>query len=351
MRSLAASLLLDAKPTTYRSLQGWVTCLPMGLDLHRDAPHLRHQSRCRRRSRSPRPTCPPPDPTSVAAPCRGALRLQRRLPGPGALGPVRRGCTTTTSVILGRSGAGKSYLVKLELLRSLYRGIEIAVIDPEDEYARLARAVGGTYVHLGAEGVRLNPFDLPIHTHRDGRRTAPRDALSAAACSCTPSSPCCSAASRTPPNGPRWTARSPPPTSRRDHRRPAHLDPARAARCGPCATNWPPPATPATGPRPSSAARLHPYVEGAFKQLFDGPTTTTPDGHLVVFSPAGSARRTQAHRHPADAGRGVAAGVQPGHPPPAAGRRRRGVAADERARRRGVPVPHGQSLPQTLGRA
>ena len=33
LRSLAASLLLDAKPTTYRSLQGWVSCLPMGLDL------------------------------------------------------------------------------------------------------------------------------------------------------------------------------------------------------------------------------------------------------------------------------------------------------------------------------
>lgn len=31
-------------------------------------------------------------------------------------------------------------------------------------------------------------------------------------------------------------------------------------------------------------ARLHPFVEGAFKQLFDGRTTTTPDGHLVVFS-------------------------------------------------------------------
>ena len=54
---------------------------------------------------------------------------------------------------------------------------QIHVIDPEDEYARLAAAVGGTYVHLGAEQVRLNPMDLPIHTRPDGRRTAPRDAL------------------------------------------------------------------------------------------------------------------------------------------------------------------------------
>jgi hypothetical protein len=40
------------------------------------------------------------------------------------------------------------------------------------------------------------------------------------------------------------------------------------------------------GDRPAAelAARLHPYVQGAFKQLFDGPTSTTPEGHLVVFS-------------------------------------------------------------------
>ena len=64
------------------------------------------------------------------------------------------------SVILARSGAGKSYLAKLEALRSLYAGIEVAVVDPEDEYRRLAETVGGAYVHLGAPGVRVNPFDL-----------------------------------------------------------------------------------------------------------------------------------------------------------------------------------------------
>ena len=54
------------------------------------------------------------------------------------------------------SGAGKSYLAKLEALRSLYAGIEVAVIDPEDEYRLLAETVGGAYVHLGAPGVRVN---------------------------------------------------------------------------------------------------------------------------------------------------------------------------------------------------
>ena len=55
----------------------------------------------------------------------------------------RFACDNYNAVILGRSGAGKSYLVKLELLRSLYRGIHAHVIDPEDEYTRLAAAVGG----------------------------------------------------------------------------------------------------------------------------------------------------------------------------------------------------------------
>jgi len=65
------------------------------------------------------------------------------------------------SVTLAASGAGKSYLAKLEILRSLYQGTECWVIDPEDENARLARAVGGAYLRLGAPGVGLNPFDLP----------------------------------------------------------------------------------------------------------------------------------------------------------------------------------------------
>jgi hypothetical protein len=52
-------------------------------------------------------------------------------------------------VVLACSGAGRSYLVKLDLLRSLYHGMHAAVVDPEDEYRRLAQAVGGTAVRLG----------------------------------------------------------------------------------------------------------------------------------------------------------------------------------------------------------
>jgi len=66
--------------------------------------------------------------------------------------------------VLARSGAGKATSPKLEALRSLYAGVEVAVIDPEDEYRHLAEAVGGAHIALGAPGVRLNPFDLPAGT-------------------------------------------------------------------------------------------------------------------------------------------------------------------------------------------
>ncbi|MEU0924524.1 VirB4 family type IV secretion system protein [Streptomyces malaysiensis] len=278
VRSLAASLLLDAKPTSYRSLQGWVTCLPMGLDLIR----MRRTFDTAALSAAfpfTSPDLPPSDPTSVAAPT-GVL-YGYNIGSQGLVHWDRFALDNHNSVVLGRSGAGKSYLVKLELLRSLYRGIEIHVIDPEDEYARLAQAVGGTYIHLGADQVRLNPFDLPVHTRPDGRRTAPKDALVRRALFLhTVIGVLLGSALH--------------PTER------AVLDRAITAtyqRAG-ITTD------PRTWTRPAPlladlatvleqsknrtaqdlAARLDPYVRGAFSSLFDGPTTSRPEGHLVAFS-------------------------------------------------------------------
>ena len=84
-------------------------------------------------------------------------------------------CTTTTRVILGRSGPGKSYLVKLELLRWLYRGIHARVIDPEDEYTRLAAAVGGPVIRLGATRGAAQPV-RPAPAHPTPTGAAPRPA-------------------------------------------------------------------------------------------------------------------------------------------------------------------------------
>jgi len=65
------------------------------------------------------------------------------------------------SVVFAKAGAGKSYLVKLEALRSLMFGTEIIVIDPEAEYKALAEAVGGEYITFGFNSPsKINPFDL-----------------------------------------------------------------------------------------------------------------------------------------------------------------------------------------------
>lgn len=66
------------------------------------------------------------------------------------------------AVVFAKSGAGKSFLVKLEALRSIMFGTEILIIDPENEYQRMCEAVGGAYVRLSLNSnVRINPFDLP----------------------------------------------------------------------------------------------------------------------------------------------------------------------------------------------
>lgn len=65
-------------------------------------------------------------------------------------------------VVFAKSGAGKSFTVKLEALRSMMVGSEILIIDPENEYQKLCDAVGGSYIRLSLNSdVRINPFDLP----------------------------------------------------------------------------------------------------------------------------------------------------------------------------------------------
>ena len=64
-------------------------------------------------------------------------------------------------VVFAKSGAGKSFTVKLEALRSMMLGTDILVIDPENEYQKLADAVGGSYIRLSlSSDTRINPFDL-----------------------------------------------------------------------------------------------------------------------------------------------------------------------------------------------
>jgi type IV secretory pathway VirB4 component len=264
VRALVSSLLLDAVPATFRSLQGFVTTLPVGID-----------------NLSMRRTLDT-DALAAAFPFSGVDLASGGVlygttisdSGTGGSGIVcwdRFGADNHNSVILARSGAGKSYLAKLEALRSLYAGVEVYVVDPEDEYRRLAHAVGGAYLHLGATGVRLNPFDLAPGPDPLTRRALFVHTLVAVLLGEKPDPASTAALDRAVLAAYRKVGISADP---RTHARPAPLlaDVARALEDD---------ADPAAK---TLAARLAPFVTGSYRQLFSGPTTTRPEGHLVVIS-------------------------------------------------------------------
>ncbi len=66
-------------------------------------------------------------------------------------------------VVFAKSGSGKSYATKLEIIRSLMMGVDVIVIDPENEYERLAEAFGGSYFNISLSSPEhINPFDIPV---------------------------------------------------------------------------------------------------------------------------------------------------------------------------------------------
>ena len=86
----------------------------------------------------------------------------------------RYSLTNYNSVTFATSGAGKSYALKLEILRSLMFGTEVIVIDPEREYEYLATATGGRFFNISlSSNHHVNPFDLPP----PGEDEDPRDVL------------------------------------------------------------------------------------------------------------------------------------------------------------------------------
>jgi type IV secretory pathway VirB4 component len=264
LRALCASLLLDAHPATFRSLQGWTSTLPLGLDqlgLRRtmDTAALAHSF--------------PFASADLPTPSTGGVLLGRNAHTRGLVLWDRWTQPNYNSVILAKSGAGKSYLAKLELLRWLYHDVQALVVDPEHEYQRLADAVGGTVLRLGAPGVRLNPLDLPpggdeealarralfAHTLVGGLLGGPLDPDTTAALD------------RAVLAAYKVSGISSDP---RTHARPTPQLADLAA------------ALERDGGQPAAtlAARLAPYTSGSHRRLFDGPTTTRPEGHLVVFS-------------------------------------------------------------------
>ncbi|MGK3110051.1 hypothetical protein [Streptomyces sp. WAC05858] len=127
VKAVAESLLMAVAPTTYRALPGWLATLPLGIDMLK----IR-----RTFDTAALAACFPFASPDLPAPAGEAGAGSQVLYGLNAVSgaPVlwdRFGCDNYNSVTLARSGAGKSYLAKLELLRLLFTGVTASVVDPE----------------------------------------------------------------------------------------------------------------------------------------------------------------------------------------------------------------------------
>ncbi|MFE0760196.1 VirB4 family type IV secretion system protein [Streptomyces smyrnaeus] len=279
VQAVASSLLITTAPATFRALPAWLATLPFGIDTLGIRRTFDTASLA---------ACFPFTSPDLPAPRDGS-------PPTGVLyglncasgAPViydRFAQENYNSITLARSGAGKSYATKLELLRLLFTGVQAAVIDPEDEYVRLADTVGGRVVRLGADGIRLNPLDLPATDHEGDADAAPQaggDALTRRLLFLHSFLSVLFAADLTAPQK-------------------AALDRAlltvyRRAGITHDPRTWKR-AAPTLGDlagvleeddsetAADLAARLVPYTTGSHADLFNGPTTTPVDGHLVVFA-------------------------------------------------------------------
>jgi len=150
LTSTLGSLLVTAKPTTLQMEEGFKTVIPMGQDKLSITRNM--------------------DTSSLAStfPFTSATLTQDK----GILYGVnqqngslvvfdRFSLENANEVVFGKSGSGKSFTIKLEIMRQFMFGTEVIVIDPENEYGKLADTLGGEYLNFSATSpVRINPFDL-----------------------------------------------------------------------------------------------------------------------------------------------------------------------------------------------
>ena len=163
LRSIFESRLIYIKPALYQQKEGFNSCLPYGRDLLNVHTSLNTQPLS---STFPFVSF---DLSSNAGILYGINRHNNSL-----ILFDRFSLENANEVIFAKSGSGKSYAVKLEILRSLMTGIDVIVLDPENEYRPLAEAIGGSFfdISLGSDN-HINPFDLP--TPREDEK--PEDVL------------------------------------------------------------------------------------------------------------------------------------------------------------------------------
>lgn len=150
LKTLLASILIMAKPATLQMEEGFKSTIPLSQDLL----YLNRNM----------------DTTSLAStfPFTSATLTQQSgvMYGINELNGSliifdRYSLENGNEVVFGKSGAGKSYLIKLEMMRQFMLGTEVIVIDPEGEYGSTTKALGGEYLEFTpASPIKLNPFDL-----------------------------------------------------------------------------------------------------------------------------------------------------------------------------------------------
>ena len=143
VKVLCSSLLLDARVTTYRALEGWISTLPLGTDLLK----LRRTFDTRAGA-----DCFPfatgemvGHPTGILF-GRGVSRTRTDSGGGSPVFVDRFALPNHNMLILASSGAGKSYTAKALTGRSALQGDEVLIVDPDDEYVRLTEALGGEVI-------------------------------------------------------------------------------------------------------------------------------------------------------------------------------------------------------------
>lgn len=151
IESLLGSRLIFSKRVLYQAEQGFNSCIPLGNDELMITANL---------NSSPIAASFPfisSDLTSDEGILFGINRHNNSL-----IIFDRFSLQNANACVFATSGAGKSYTIKLEVLRSMMLGTDVIIIDPEKEYKNLCDAVGGTYVNISLNSdVKINPFDLP----------------------------------------------------------------------------------------------------------------------------------------------------------------------------------------------
>ncbi|MDD5623121.1 MAG: ATP-binding protein [Candidatus Peribacteraceae bacterium] len=169
LESILGGKLILTKPAMFQMEHGWISTLPVCVD---------ELEINRNMNTSPLATSFPfssPDLTDDHGILYGINRHNDSL-----VIFDRFDLPNANATVFATSGAGKSFTVKLEILRALMFGTDVFVIDPENEYVELCKTVGGTFIPISLQtSNRINPFDLPRAIR--GEEAATGEVLRAAA--------------------------------------------------------------------------------------------------------------------------------------------------------------------------